>query len=296
MKKSMKQILATTLIVATLFSAAAPAYAATFGSKVDADGKWTDTTNLTWTFNSGEGITIGRGPTFTAAHPEITDPEYFIKEAVLYPGEADGTLNNSGQPKSNYTEGTLPLLQEFVHSFDWIHSDELTRLQKVHDRIANGRNGNKDQLSGEPISGVSFQILQGKIGNCGHYASDFQRLASYVGLECVQYSSGPMHTATLTKINGQWITVDPFRKEGLFNNTVTIPVDYETEYNWYKNEVENSESYQNYIQEVNWQRQAEAGEISWGEYFQKVYPDKTLSEIEEMIGMDLESYEALWKN
>lgn len=278
-----------------LFGTVVPAHAETFGNRFEGNGMWSDDYNLTWTFFDGGSETIGRGPVFSDIHPDITDPEYYLKEAVLYPGEKNGTLNTSGQPKADYTEGTLPLLQEFVHSFDWIHSDEVTRLIKIHERIANGRNGNVDQTSKKTIPGVSFAVLQYKIGNCGNYASDFQRLASYVGLNCVQYNSGPMHTSTLVKINNHWITVDPFRTEGLLNNTVTIPVDFDTEYNRYANEVKNSEWYQEQRQEIEWQRQAEAGTITWREYFQRVYPDKTLADIEQILGMDMDSYEQLWR-
>lgn len=278
MRKTIRQFMTVTMATAMLFSTVVPVHAATFGNRFDANGMWSDDYNLTWTFFDGGSVTIGRGALFSDIHPDIKDPEYYLKEAVLYPGEKNGMLNSSGQPKANYTEGTLPLLQEFVNSFDWIHSDEATRLTKIHERIANGRNGNIDQSSRKNIPGVSFAVLQYKIGNCGNYASDFQRLASYVGLECVQYNSGPMHTATLVGINSHWITVDPFRTEELFNNTVTIPVDFNTEYNRYANEVKNSEWYQNQMQEVEWQKQAESGEITWIEYYQRLYPG--MSEIE----------------
>ena len=295
MKRRIKGTAAIIMITTMLVSITVPAHAAISGTRFDNEGTWSDQNNLTWTFYKGESVTIGRGPVFSDVHPEITDPEYYLKEAVLYPGEASGTLNSSGQLKSNYSEGTLPLLQEFVNSFDWIHADELTRLQKVHDRIANGRNGNEDQHSGKTIPAVSFSVLQHKIGVCQDYAEEFKRLANYVGLECETYSSGPLHAACLVKINGQWLTVDPFIITSLYDNTVTIPVDFETEYNRYSNEVKSSEWYQQQMQQVDWQKQAENGEITWEEYFYRIYPDKSLSEIEQILGMDIASYEQLWK-
>jgi len=270
-----------------------------FGSQPDeaARGTWSDTNNLTWTYwgsYGGESFVIGAGSRFCDVYPEITDSECFLKESICYPGEPLGALNSQGIAKAGYTEGTLPLLQEFVNSFDWIHSDEVTRLKAVHGRIAKGRNGNLDQTSSGTF-GASFNVLQNKIGNCGNYSWEFQKLCSYVGLECVAYTSGYMHASNMVKINGQWITVDPFMKEGLFDNGLTVPVDYETEYNRYSNEYKNSETYKQVMDGAELQRKAESGEITWTEYFQTVYPDKSIQEIEDMLGMDLDSYAKLWQ-
>ncbi|WP_141401022.1 transglutaminase domain-containing protein [Lacrimispora amygdalina] len=276
----MKQIVAMAITMTTLAVNVFPAYAAQFGSILDGDGSWSNTNNMTWSFNNGGSVTIGRGPVFSDVYPEITDPEHFLKEAVIYPGEAVNSLNSEGLPKANYTEGTLPLLQEFVNSFDWIHSDELTRLEMVFDRLHNGKDGREDQTSGKHFPSVSFKVLEGKIGNCGDYSGEFQRLASYVGLESIAYDQSAVHAACLVKINGQWITVDPMRKEGLYNNLTTVPVDYDTEYNRYANEAKSSQWYQDQMQQVEWQRQAEAGKITWIEYYQRLYPGMSEAEIQ----------------
>ncbi len=271
-----KKIVAAALALAVMntFNAFA------FGSRVDesAQGYWSDTDNLTWTYSDGVSYVIGAGPRFCDTYPEITDPEYFLKESICYPGELPGTLNHSGQPKASYTEGTLPLLQEFVYSFDWIHSDEITRLKMVHERIAKGRNGNRDQTSSGTF-GASFNVMENKIGNCGNYSWEFEKLCGYVGLECVNYTSGYLHASNLVKINGQWITVDPFLMEGLFNNVVTVPVDYELEYNRYNNEYRNSEDYQKVMDDAELDRKVQEGEISWAEYYQSIYPDLSIEEI-----------------
>lgn len=277
----MKQIVAMAIIMATLAGNVFPAYAAQFGSILDGNGIWSNTNNMTWSFNNGGSVTIGRGPVFSDVYPEITDPEHFLKEAVIYPGEAVNSLNSVGLPKANYTEGTLPLLQEFVNSFDWIHSDELTRLEMVFARIANGRDGREDQSSGKPFPSFSFKVLEGKIGNCGDYAVEFKKLASYVGLESVTYDQSAVHAACMVKLNGQWITVDPYRGESLFDNSATVPVDYNTEYNRFATEAKNSQWYQDQMQQVEWQRQAEAGEITWVEYYKRLYPGMSEAEIQE---------------
>ena len=60
---------------------------------------------------------------FSEQHPEISDPEYYLKEAVRYPGEANPGWNTKGEPKANYSWASVEELQKFVNSFDWIHLD-----------------------------------------------------------------------------------------------------------------------------------------------------------------------------
>jgi len=293
MKK--KRLAALALVSALMVGNVSTTFAATFGSKVEvaAKGTWSDTNNLTWTWwDTGESVVIGSGPKFSDVHPAITDPEYFLKENICYPGESVGTLNSQGQPKADYTEGTLPLLQEFVNGFDWIHSDEIARLKMVYGRLANGKNGNTTERGGAL---VSFSVLEDKKGNCGNYSSDFARLCNYVGLECVSYTPAYMHTACLVKINNQWITVDPYAGTGLFDNGLTVPVDFETEFNRHDNETRNSTEFKAVMDMAEAQRKAETGEITWTEYFQLVYPDKTVPEIEAILGMDMDSYAKLWE-
>lgn len=284
-----------TLAMVGVMSLASVSIAFAFGSKLDeaARGTWSDNNNLTWTYwdsYGGESFVIGTGSRLCDIYPEITDPEYFLKENICYPGESFGTLNSQGIAKVDYTEGSLPLLQEFVNSFDWIHSDEVTRLKMVHERIANGKNGNNTDSGSIP---GSFVVLRTKSGDCSDYSWEFAKLCNYVGLECVSYSSGPLHAANLVKINGQWITVDPYRKEGLFDNSNTVPVDFETEYNRRENEVKNSDGYKRVMDGAEAQRKAEAGEITWQEYFQITNPDLTWEEIKQMYsntGLDLDEY------
>jgi len=293
MKK--KRLAAFALVGFIMIANATSVFAATFGSIGDsaAKGTWSDTNNLTWTWWDGSGsVVIGAGPKFGDVHPEIIDPEYFLKENICYPEENVGARNSQGQPKAGYTEGTLPLLQEFVNSFDWIHSDEVTRLKKVHDRLANGKNGNTTARDG---FGVSFTVLQNKQGACGNYAWEFAKLCKYVGLECVSYTPMYMHTACLVKINNQWITVDPYIETGLFDNGCTVPVDFEIEFNRHDNETRNSAEFKAVMDMAEAQRKAEAREITWTEYFQLVYPDKTVTEIESILGMDMDSYAKLWE-
>ena len=80
--------------------------------KTQGCGNWIDQANLTWQFENEETATIGTGPRFSDEHPEITDPEYYLKQWVLYPGETSGTALD-GTMKSNYS-ADLPLLQKYL--------------------------------------------------------------------------------------------------------------------------------------------------------------------------------------
>ena len=67
---------------------------------------------------------MGSGAIFSDQHPEITDPEYYLKEWYNSPEEREQSiLNAHGEyktPYNNYMDEAYPLLQEFLHSFDWI--------------------------------------------------------------------------------------------------------------------------------------------------------------------------------
>ena len=89
---------------------------------------------------------MGSGFIFSDQHPEITDPEYYLKEWYNSPEEREQSiLNVHGEyktPYNNYMDEAYPLLQEFLHSFDWIHADEYTRYQKAFERVGAAYHGN----------------------------------------------------------------------------------------------------------------------------------------------------------
>lgn len=287
MKKKWKTITATALAVVLVASIA---YASDNKSPLfttrpasSAQGYWSDKENLTWTWwgesdgyttEDGESVLIGNGPRYSDLHPEVTDLEYLLKEYVNYPGDGLTNLNQWGEPKANFEVETLSLLQEFVNSFDWIHANELTRLKAVYNRIACGQNGNTYGYK----KADAGAILRYKNGNCQNYAEEFQRLAKTVGLECVVYEPYYNHVSNMVKINGQWITVDPtvnaVGNGGLFLNTETIPVDYETELKRYPEEQKQKDDYvqeQNQIKKVEELRdQYFRDEISYDELQQKI--------------------------
>ncbi len=196
-------------------------------------GHWSDRENFAWTFwDTGEEVVIGRGPVFSEVHPDITDPEYYVKEMVLYPGEEFG-YDANGKPKACYDEESLTELREFVNSFDWIHSDELTRIQKVYERTANGQNGNyyENRHMGET---ASLALLVYGHGVCQQFAEEFVILAKAVGLEAVTYKPYAMHLGVLVTINGQCIAHDPTNAVSFFDNGSMFPCDYDTEYHRYE--------------------------------------------------------------
>lgn len=243
-------------------------------------GYWKD--DSIWISNNGPAYDIGKGATFSEEHPEITDPEHFLKDSINYPGEDHG-YSSKGHPKSNYTEGTLLLLKKFVNSFDWIHSTELERFKAVYNRIGVGNHGNV--YSAENPAPVSFRILETGRGICMDYSGDFRELARYVGLECVDYVPRFMHSANLVKINGQWFATDPSLGEPTFSNGKTYMVDYETELNRYANEVKATDWYQKQmkdaVNQVEWEKQLKAGLITEMEYRRLLFPEKTDEEINE---------------
>lgn len=236
-----------------------------FGSKYDAAAKgyWSDINNLTWTWFGGDSIIIGNGSKYIDLYPETTDREVLLKEYVNYPGEGSMNLNIWGDPKANFEDDALQLLKEFVHSFDWINSDELTRLKAVYSRISLGKNGNL-YGSTKAYAGT-WTVLRYGEGICVDYAGEFKRLANYIGLECEVYSPQINHETCMVKVNGQWITVDPSLDLNLFNNLETVPVVFADEYNRSKNEYKESDSYSKWDRHMSAVNQYECGEITYDE-------------------------------
>ncbi len=190
------------------------------------NGQWNNQSDLAWVFDNGEVLRVGDGGMYEKRDAYSGDPEHLLKEYVRYPEEKIGTVGLFGNLKSNYTDNTLPLLQEFVNGSDWMNMSEIQRLNLVYNRIAMGKNGNES--SSEYVH-VSMPVLEKGGGVCEDYAEEFELLAKIVGLECVTYQSEPFHVSNLVKIGEQWITVDPYLGTDLFDNKITVPVDYEKE-------------------------------------------------------------------
>lgn len=224
----------TATALAMIFMTALPLTASADTNTYANGGAFTDKNTLTWTANDGTVTTYGRGPVFSDVHPDITDPEYYLKQKIYLTGKDSGIYIEP----LRYPDEVLEELKKFVNSFDWIHSDELTRAMMIHDRIGNGCHGNV-YASAEKINGFPL-LMKGK-GQCGDFSEEFMKLARFVGLECETYAPFDMHQACLIKISGQWFATDPTgaEREGLFlSNAVTHPVDYETEVNRYAKEAE----------------------------------------------------------
>ena len=194
-------------------------------------GQFTDWNTLTWTANDGTETTFGRGPKFSDIHPDVTDPEYFLKG--YYQQEGGYCDSPYHREASTYNDPLANELKAFVHSFDWLNSDELTRANMVHDRISNGYHGNTYEHSAE-----AFTVLMTGKGICGDFSEEFQYLAKFVGLECEVYTPSYLHQACLVKINGQWFATDPTSTLPFLSNAKTYPVAYETEKNRYDKELD----------------------------------------------------------
>lgn len=242
-----------------------------FGSLPDsaAKGYWSNKENLTWTwFDDDTSVTIGNGVKYSDLHPEITDREHLLKEYINYPGEGTTNLNSWGEPKANISESDLQLLQDFVNSFDWINSDEHTRMKAVYDRVARIPNGY--QYNTATLDMGNFPVLNRGIGVCGDYMRDYYFLATYVGLECVTYSPGPDHGACLVKVNGQWLTVDPTNSTSFYDNSKNVPIDFNIEYHRVENEFKQSDTYEKVQEENKLEEQYWNGEITYEELQKKV--------------------------
>lgn len=259
-----------------------------FGSSLDSSmkGYWSDKNNLTWTWwigregdrnIDGESVVIGRGPKYSDIHPEITDPEHILNDSVYYlngaeymnPHDPDVWSSTGQQKMPIYHEQELELLREFVNSFNWINSDELTRAQAVYNRVANGHSGNYyDTPQGDPY--CRFSVLENKVGVCENFSNEFSWLASYVGLECVTYQPSIRHQACLLKINGQWLAVDPTGGLPFINNNDTVPVDFDVEYHRVENEFKQSDTYEKVQEENKLEEQYWNGEITYEELQKKV--------------------------
>lgn len=258
------------------FSMAVPAFA-----ENENGGWWSDRNmdNLTWTYEDdptgipdGTTLVLGRGNIFATQHPEVTDPEYCLKQVVFYPGEDRMQFDENGnQLKRDVSDEALQELQKFVNSFDWIHSDELTRAQAVWNRVACN---NKDRVYGIPdhSRGV-LPIIQNGVGKCGDYSEEFQLVARSVGLECELYIPSFLHQACMIKIGDQWLTIDPTQGgvngsgegTGAFLNSMFTPVDFETEYYSY----DRSGLAKKKLEE----RRAAGGQMTYWEYYKICEPD-----------------------
>lgn len=269
--------------------------------KTQGCGNWIDQANLTWQFENGETATIGTGQRFSDEHPEITDPEYYLKQWVLYPGETSGTALD-GTMKSNYS-ADLPLLRKYLQESDWIHKTEAERFWMIYDRLAVGHHGNKYAVSSSS-SPYSLSVFSEGEGICRNYAADIERLAKFVGLESVTDNSSEMHETALVKVNGQWLYVDGVVDTGSNPHELcyaVIPVDFDTEYKRYEREYFASDEYKNHMAYMDEAKKLfdrfSAGELTYLEYEMLSNPHMTEEQIKQGykdsgIEVDWDSY---WK-
>lgn len=92
-KSGCTAVLAAAMIAAGGFSAYA-------GNQGTHGGEWKDTESLRWEWQNGEMSFYGNGSIFSEQHPEISDPEYYLKEAVRYPGGSKSRVEYEGRTES----------------------------------------------------------------------------------------------------------------------------------------------------------------------------------------------------
>lgn len=217
-----KKVYTAVLAAAMIAAGSMSAYAGNQGTN---SGIWKDTESLVWEWENGRTEAYGNGSIFSDLYPEINDREYYLKELVRYPGEVNPARNSKGELKANLSENAVAKLQNFVNGFDWIHADEKTRLQYVHDRIANGEGSFNNNHYGSPDGTKNLPVLESGVGVCRDFAGEFKLLCRSVGLECEIYTPQYLHEACLVRIGNQWYATDPTSSLPLFSNMKTYPID-----------------------------------------------------------------------
>lgn len=113
-------------------------------------------------------------------------------------------------PYNNYMDEAYPLLQEFLHSFDWIHADEYTRYQKAFERVGAAYHGNVyDADAGYNRSKERWLVLRTGHGMCEQFSNELAELCKLVGVRCEAYQSSAYHKRCLVQIGEIWYVVDP---------------------------------------------------------------------------------------
>ena len=232
----------------------------------------------------------------TPADLGITDPEYYLWQYVYRPGEAYSlTPAPDGNLKSSYPED-LPGIREFLKGSDWIHKTEEQRFWLIYDRLSVGRHGNTGEAGQNGETAYAFSVLNMGKGLCKNYAADIRRIAQFMGLEAVTYDHSYLHRSAMVKVNGQWMAVDGSidTTNGTPVEKAVYPVDFDTEYHRYERECQQSSEYQQQQkqreEEKNWDAKLFAGEITWFEYYRKLYTNLSDEELRALYSdMDLDS-------
>ena len=239
---------------------------------------------------------VGQDAAKTPADLGITDPEYYLWQYVYRPGEAYSlTPAPDGNLKSNYPED-LPGIREFLKGSDWIHKTEEQRFWLIYDRLSVGRHGNTGEAGQNGETAYAFSVLNMGKGLCKNYAADIRRIAQFMGLEAVTYDHSYLHRSAMVKVNGQWMAVDGSidTTNGTPVEKAVYPVDFDTEYHRYERECQKSSEYQQQQkqreEEKNWDAKLLAGEITWFEYYRKLYTNLSDEELRALYSdMDLDS-------
>lgn len=239
---------------------------------------------------------VGQDAAKTPADLGITDPEYYLWQYVYRPDEAYSlTPAPDGNLKSSYPED-LPGIREFLKGSDWIHKTEEQRFWLIYDRLSVGRHGNTGEAGQNGEMAYAFSVLNMGKGLCKNYAAEIRRIAQFMGLEAVTYDHSYLHRSAMVKVNGQWMAVDGSidTTNGTPVEKAVYPVDFDTEYHRYERECQQSSEYQQQQkqreEEKNWDAKLFAGEITWFEYYRKLYTNLSDEELRALYSdMDLDS-------
>ena len=121
---------------------------------------------------------------FFRAAPEISDPEYYLKEAVRYPGKQI----RGGIRRENRKQIIAGLRSKNCRNLSIVLTGFIWMKKRVFcmciTGLRNGEGGFNQNHYGSPEEAKDFPVLEGGVGVCRDFAEEFQFLCQIVGLEC----------------------------------------------------------------------------------------------------------------
>ncbi len=178
-------------------------------------------------------------------------------------------------------------MQEFLHSFDWIHADEYTRYQKAFERVGAAYHGNiYDADAGYNRSKERWLVLRTRHGMCEQFSNELAELCKLVGVRCEAYQSSAYHKRCLVQIGEIWYVVDP-TNNGVKNCKA---VDYAAERDRYKNEYFASEEAQILQEQLDLEKKPKMVKLHGESIFIIYSQTYTDEQIQSQLGMSYEEY------
>ena len=127
------------------------------------------------------------------------EPSHDYWNETTYPIQAIAGINNVSYAEAQKMVG---IVRDFLNSFDWKNTDEMTKASKAAELVTNGTS-----YSYQPVQGYVAGILLNKAGACNHFAAAYHLLTRLMGMDSLQVVA-PNHEINYVKINGTWKEFD----------------------------------------------------------------------------------------